>query len=96
MRPGHAAFTQASFQASRKALLVLDVPRELLKAHAADVRRDRQPFAPSPSRIFSKSFILIKGKISATCELWSHQLGWELRPEAGGEFLQSQVCPIAG
>ena len=28
----------------------------------------------------------------AVCELWWHQLGWELRLLAAGELLRSQVC----
>lgn len=39
-----------------------------------------------------ETFRLTKGAKVAECELWSHQLGWELRLMAGGQFLQSQVC----
>jgi hypothetical protein len=35
---------------------------------------------------------LTKGDRTATRELWSHQFGWELRLEAAGEMLQTQVC----
>ena len=35
---------------------------------------------------------LHKGRRSATCELWTHQLGWELRLASGASLLQSQVC----
>ncbi len=34
---------------------------------------------------------LVKKGRKATCELWSHQLGWELRLEAGGGMLRSEV-----
>jgi hypothetical protein len=37
-------------------------------------------------------FRLTKREKTAVCELWSHQLGWELRLTAGGEFLRSHVC----
>ena len=33
-----------------------------------------------------------KGKRKASCELWTHVLGWELRLVASGELLRSQVC----
>jgi hypothetical protein len=32
---------------------------------------------------------------SAICEVWSHQLGWELRLLIAGELQQSQVCRAA-
>jgi hypothetical protein len=36
--------------------------------------------------------VLRKGGRQAICELWSHWAGWELRLEAAGELLQTQVC----
>lgn len=35
---------------------------------------------------------LRKGTLEARCGLWSHQFGWELRLDAGGEMLRTQVC----
>ena len=35
---------------------------------------------------------LAKGRRTATCELWTHQLGWELKLASGATLLQSQVC----
>ena len=32
------------------------------------------------------------GEHAATCELWSHQSGWELRLDVGGEIRRRQVC----
>lgn len=37
-------------------------------------------------------FELRKGKKRAICELWTHPLGWEVRLEASGELLRTQVC----
>jgi len=41
-------------------------------------------------------FTLAKQKVgtdhTAVCELWSHQLGWDLRLVVGGELQRSQVC----
>ena len=35
---------------------------------------------------------LQKGTRTATCQLWSHPLGWELRLVAAGELVQSAAC----
>jgi hypothetical protein len=35
---------------------------------------------------------LHKGSRSATCEVWSHPLGWELRLSTDAEFVRSEVC----
>jgi hypothetical protein len=51
----------------------------------------RDPYFAGP-RKQGDLFILKKGERSAVCELWSHQFGFELRLEAAGELLQSQVC----
>jgi hypothetical protein len=44
-------------------------------------------------------FTLMKRKAgvshTAVCELWSHQLGWELRLLVSGELQRSQVCRTA-
>ena len=37
-------------------------------------------------------FVLSKGKRQATCELWSHPIGWELRMKAAGRLLAAKVC----
>lgn len=39
-------------------------------------------------------FVLKKGTRTATCELWSHAFGWELRLFVGKqtEIVQTQVC----
>lgn len=38
-------------------------------------------------------FILKKGKRTATCELWSHQFGWELRLQLPDDDMpRTQVC----
>jgi len=34
---------------------------------------------------------LRKGKHTATCTLWTHPIGAELRLEAGGEFVRSEA-----
>jgi hypothetical protein len=28
----------------------------------------------------------------ASCQVWTHQFGWELRLEVNGDLLRSQVC----
>jgi hypothetical protein len=37
-------------------------------------------------------FQLQKDQKRVVCELWRHPFGWELRLEAAGEMLQTQVC----
>ena len=37
-------------------------------------------------------FRLTKGEKSARCALWSHWSGWELRLDAAGEMIRTQVC----
>ena len=39
-----------------------------------------------------ETFCLRKGRLTAECELWSHPLRWELRLDAGKEFMQTAVC----
>jgi hypothetical protein len=51
----------------------------------------RNDWDPQPIRI-SDLFTLRKGDKHAVCELWRHAFGWELRLEAAGEMLQTQVC----
>lgn len=44
-------------------------------------------------RKMADTFIVKKGSRVATCELWSHQFGWELRLViAGDELPRTQVC----
>ena len=43
-------------------------------------------------RNLGDAFRLHKGKRQAVCELWSHQLGWELRLIAAGDVLATKVC----
>lgn len=33
-----------------------------------------------------------RGQLHATCELWTHQLGWELKLMISGELHRSAVC----
>lgn len=42
----------------------------------------------------SDTFRLKKGDRTATCELWTHEFGWELRLKTGvaGELPRTQVC----
>ena len=46
------------------------------------------------SRELGEVFVLKKGSnhCTARCSLSTHILGWELRPEAAGELLRTQVC----
>jgi hypothetical protein len=44
-----------------------------------------------PERL-SPAWTLTKGGKTATCEVWSHVLGFELRALVGSELVQSQVC----
>jgi hypothetical protein len=37
-------------------------------------------------------FHVQKDQKRAVCELWTHPFGWELRLEAAGEIIQTQVC----
>ena len=43
-----------------------------------------------PQRV-DQCWQLRKGNKTATCELWTHPVGAEVRVEAGGEFLQSEA-----
>ena len=43
-----------------------------------------------PQRL-APAWTLTKGRKTAECSVWCHQLGWELRLIAGGELPQSQV-----
>ncbi len=58
--------------------------------HAADVLQ-RYAWTGEPIRLGSM-FTVTKGRRTADCELWTHQLGWELRLTSGATLLQSQVC----
>lgn len=50
----------------------------------------REHFA-GPERL-SPAWTLHKGRKTAECSVWSHVLGFELRLEAGGEILRTEVC----
>jgi hypothetical protein len=49
------------------------------------------PYYGSPA-LLGVVWTLRKGDRTATCEVWSHPLGWELRLSAGDEFVRSEVC----
>jgi hypothetical protein len=51
----------------------------------------RREFFTKPERL-SPAWALTKGGKTATCEVWSHVLGFELRAFVGAELVQSQVC----
>jgi hypothetical protein len=36
--------------------------------------------------------LMRKGSLVATCELWTHEFGWECRLFAGEEVIATQVC----
>jgi hypothetical protein len=44
-----------------------------------------------PERL-SPAWTLHKGRKKAECSVWSHVLGFELRLDAGGHLLQTEVC----
>ena len=41
---------------------------------------------------FSPAWSLHKGRKTATCAVWPHQFGWELRLTVAEELIQSRVC----
>jgi hypothetical protein len=43
-------------------------------------------------RHMGDAFVLKKGQRTATCAIWSHPFGWELRLTAAGEIVSTQVC----
>jgi hypothetical protein len=51
----------------------------------------RPDWTGEPVRLGSM-WTLAKGRRTAVCELWTHQLGWELKLASGATLLQSQVC----
>ena len=51
----------------------------------------RLTWCGTPFRM-DECFHLQKGSHQASCQLWSHQFGWELRLELAGELHRSQVC----
>jgi hypothetical protein len=44
------------------------------------------------SELLSRAWTLTRASKTATCEVWSHVLGFELRAFIGSELVQSQVC----
>jgi hypothetical protein len=60
-------------------------------AHSeAPMTPQREHFAGAER--LSPAWTLTKGRKRSSCEVWSHQFGFELRLLAGSELLQSQVC----
>ena len=53
------------------------------------LRRDVWNGAPNQ---LGDLLLMRKGPRVATCELWTHELGWECRLLAGNELIASQVC----
>jgi len=53
------------------------------------LQRERWSGDPTPA---GRQVPTTQDRKSAECQLWSHQLRWELWLIAAGEFLQSQVC----
>jgi len=51
----------------------------------------RREFWTQPERL-SPAWTLAKNGKTASCEVWSHVLGFELRACVGAELVQSQVC----
>jgi hypothetical protein len=51
----------------------------------------RREFFTQPERL-SPAWTLTKGTKTASCEVWSHVFGFELRALVGAEMVQSQVC----
>jgi hypothetical protein len=51
----------------------------------------RREYFNGPERL-SPAWTLKKGTKTASCEVWSHILGHELRAFVGGELVQSSVC----
>jgi hypothetical protein len=51
----------------------------------------RPDWTGEPLRI-GATWTFRKGRRTAECVLWTHQLGWELRLVSGSDLLRSQVC----
>lgn len=51
----------------------------------------RREFFTQSERL-SPAWTLTKGTKTASCEVWSHVLGFELRALVGSELAQSHVC----
>jgi hypothetical protein len=51
----------------------------------------RREFFTQPERL-SPAWMLTKGTKTASCEVWSHVLGFELRAVVGPELVRSAVC----
>jgi hypothetical protein len=58
--------------------------------HALEVPQRNDWNGSEPVRI--GEVLLRKDRKRAVCELWKHPFGWELRLEAAGEMIQTQVC----
>ena len=55
-----------------------------------DLIPQREHFS-GPERL-SPAWTLTKDRKTATCEVWSHEFGFELRLTVATELLQSEVC----
>ena len=44
------------------------------------------------AELLSPAWTLQKGQKRATCDVWSHQFGFELRLTVSRELVQSEVC----
>ena len=67
---------------SGKGRIITAMPLEVLQ---------RQAWNGEPMRLGSMFTVHKRGR-TATCELWTHILGWELRLITRATLLQSQVC----
>ena len=56
---------------------------------AEDVTR---PEPSSSAKLIALVWILTRGRQSATCEAWSHELGFELRLMIPGDPPRTEVC----
>jgi hypothetical protein len=62
----------------------------IITAVSLDVLQ-RHDWTGQPIRLGSM-FTVTKGQHAVDCELWTHQLGWELFLTSRATLLQSQVC----
>ena len=46
----------------------------------------------APSLKLDDVFVMRKDDMVATCEAWTHAVGWECRLFAGEEMIATQVC----
>jgi hypothetical protein len=53
--------------------------------------QQRENWSGAPA-FLGNAWTMVKGQRTATCALYSHQFGWQLRMHLGQEIVQSQVC----